>query len=104
MNKLFLLTFFLLVTIFKLSAQDSQSYVKFTPEQIEIAKKTANEKVKFDTSFNQGFEYQNKVFWFITTNDDKRYYFNSSKTFTEIVYTEAHYDSLMEYIIEESDF
>lgn len=103
MKRIFLIVIFLLITALNLNAQDSESYVKFTPEQIETAKKTSNEKIKVDSFFSEGFEYKNKMFWF-TTKDDKKYYFNSSKTFTDVVHTEDDYDSLMEYVIDESDF
>ncbi|WBX72728.1 hypothetical protein PG913_07355 [Tenacibaculum pacificus] len=104
MKKLFLLTFFLLATTIKINAQDNNSYIEFVSTQIEIAKKISKEKITSDFSFNQGVEYQNKYFWYVTAKDEKKHYFNSNKNFTEITYIEEDYRSLMEYIMEESDF
>ncbi|CAM1333462.1 hypothetical protein [Tenacibaculum aestuariivivum] len=103
MKKIFFLTFFLLF-ISKLNAQNSNSYAKFTLAQIAIAKKIATEKLATEIIFNQGVEYQGKNFWFVTSKNNKKHYFNSNESFTKVIYTEEDYHSLMEYIIEESDF
>ncbi|MCD8440618.1 hypothetical protein [Tenacibaculum finnmarkense] len=104
MKKIVLFTFLVFTTILTSNAQNNSSYVKFTEAQITSAKKIAVEKITVEVSFNKGVEYEGKNFWFVTTKDDKSYYFNSDKNFKDVIYIEEYYNSLMEYIIEESDF
>lgn len=103
MNKIFLFAFFI-VALTTATAQDTDTYVKLTPEQVQQAKKNAEEKIGTEITFSQGISYEGKLFWFVTTKDEKEFYFNSSTTFTDIVYIEEFYSSLMEYVIEESGF
>lgn len=103
MKKIFLFAFFLLAFT-TLNAQDNNSYIELTKEQIKVAKKVSEEKIGAEVSFSQGIDYEGKFFWFVTTKDEKEYYFNSTKTFTDIVHIEESYSSLMEYVIEESGF
>ncbi|WP_233901018.1 hypothetical protein [Tenacibaculum piscium] len=111
MIKIYLLALFFLATTFKLSAQNNDnndSYLEFSASQITAALKISKEKISnkeiSNFSFNKGVEYQGQNFWSVATKNQETYYFNSSKNFEKVTHTKENYNSLMEYIIEQSDF
>ena len=101
MKHLLLFSFFLIT--FVVNAQDN-SYVYFTSEQEESAKKISVTKLSTTLKFDSGMDYDGMLFWHIITTDGKGYYFNSSKEFTDVKHEEATYSSLMQYVIETIGF
>lgn len=96
---------FILISFGSLSiTAQNDSYTKFTEEQktkaISISKKLLNQEIKFEDSM----DYEGSLFWYVLSNDGKEYYFNSTKTFTEVTHEESSYSSLMEYVIETIGF